>query len=1014
MAVLLAAALAVHGAGYDQPQAMADHPRVLVLNSYHPGYGWSDGEQDAVLHTLADGRPDIRPSVEYLDWRRFPNPARTEGLLRQFEMKYAGRPFDLIIALDDPAVMLVLGNRERFGADVPVVFGGVNDADLEVFQKHRAVTGVAQSYDFAGTLRLVQRLQPRVRRIAAVCCRTESGEASRRSLEKVIAKEHPPFAFDWIEGWTAQSLLQQLERLPDDTAVLIVSIFRDQAGKVLVDDPEFGRSLAERSRVPVYFVAPPLVRHTRGDTWSTAVWQGMGGSLLSEERHGELVGRLALRVLAGEPVENIPIVAESPARVAFDHRQLARHGIGTDALPPQAEVFHAPPTFYQVNRARIFAGLAVIAVLAATVLLLVWIILQRRRAEQALRRSNAHFQLIARATNDAVWDWDVTTGAMWWNDGYREQLRLAPGDDSGFAAWERHLHPEDRAGVLRALRDQMHDGDDHRVLEYRVVRSDAQIRHVYERVFFERNQAGRTVRVLGARLDLTERRQAELERMRLAAAVEQSANVVLLFDADGSVHYLNAAFRRATGLALPLGMEAVCRWFHPEPGEEPITPARLVADLEVGKQWSQRVQGSCPDGTVCLLQLAAFPIRNPAGPESSYVMVGTDVTRESKLEDQVRLSQKMEAVGLLAGGIAHDFNNLLQVIKGFGLQARDADTAEDRAECLHQVMEAAERAVQLTRQLLVFSRDDEAGPTGDLDLNDVLAGQIKMLRRLLDAQIEVVFKPTANPGNVRGDRGQLEQVFMNLCINARDAMPHGGRITVELEEVVFDEAYRQAHPWARRGRFMQVAVSDTGHGMDRATIARIFDPFFTTKPKEKGTGLGLAVVYGIVQKHEGLIHVYSEVGVGTTFRVFFPVQTKTAEPVRAEAPATPPPGAGIVLLVEDDPSVAKLATRVLERAGYAVVAAEDGEEGWARYQERAGAFVVVVLDAILPKLSGREVYERIRARDPRQPVLFCSGYSAGTIQPEFFPGDEVKMLGKPYDPAALLRAVGELRQSRNG
>ena len=394
-------AIPAEGGGFEQ--ATPEGARVLVLNSYHPGYNWSDGEQAAVLHTLAEGRPDILPSVEYLDWRRYPNPARTAMLLAHLEQKYSRRPFDLLIALDDPAVTFVLEHREYFGATVPVVFGGVNDVEPEYFKKFPAVTGVAQTYDFAGTLELIHRLQPNVRRIAAVHCLTESGLASRHAFEKVLARDKPPFEIDWVAGWTAESLLQRLSRLPDDTAVLVLSIFRDEAGKVLVDDPEFGRSLAARSRVPVYFVAPPLVRSSRGDTWESAVWQGMGGSLLSEERHGELVGRLALRVLGGEPIERIPIVAESPARLAFDYRQLQRFGIAQELLPTGAEVFHAPPTFYQVHRSRIIAGIAVIVVLATTVLLLVWIILLRRRAELALRRSHEHFELIARASNDAVW-----------------------------------------------------------------------------------------------------------------------------------------------------------------------------------------------------------------------------------------------------------------------------------------------------------------------------------------------------------------------------------------------------------------------------------------------------------------------------------------------------------------------------------------------------------------------------------------------------------------------------------
>ncbi|MFT3828911.1 MAG: ATP-binding protein [Opitutaceae bacterium] len=1009
--VLIAAAVVGAEEPASSPAAApnASEPRVLVLNSYHLGYNWSDGEQAAVLRALAEARPDVRPSVEYMDWRRFPYPSRDALLLAHLDEKYKRQPFDLIIALDDPAVTFVLAHRDYFGATVPLVFGGVNDLDPEMLGTQRHVTGVAQTYDFSGTLALIQRLQPEVRRIAAVHCRTESGLATRHAFERVLAREPQPFAIDWVEGWTAESLLQYLERLPDDTAVLLLSIFRDEAGRVLVDDPEFGRSLALRSRVPVYFVAPPLVRFSRGDTWETAVWQGVGGSLLSEERHGELVGRLAVRVLEGESIEAIPVVTHSPALVAFDYEQLRRHGIPLERLPANAEVFHLPRTFYQVHRSSIVAGLIVIGALAVTVLVLCWIILMRRRAELALRRSHEHFELIARATNDAVWDQDLAAGTLWWNEGYAAQLQLPPGTAMTLAQWETHVHPEDRAWFLGGLRNTITSSVARKMLEYRVVRADGQTRHVLDRICIARNPDGGAVRVIGARIDLTDRMQAELERKRLAAAVEQSAVATALFGPDGAVQFVNPAFGRATGLEAPRNVADICaRWRRDGEGGAELSLERVLAVVASEGRWSARLQVDRADGDTCLMQFAIYPIRDRADAIASYVLVGQDITRETKLEEQVRLSQKMEAVGLLAGGIAHDFNNLLQVIDGFTEQAQDATTDADRADCLQQVRAACGRAVQLTRQLLVFSRDDRSTKTVVLDLNQLLAGQAKLLRRLLEARIELVLVPAAIPATIVGDPGQLEQVFMNLCINARDAMPRGGRITIEIGETRFDADYCAVHPWARPGSFVQVAVTDTGTGMDRATLARIFEPFFTTKAKDKGTGLGLAVVYGIVQRHDGLIHVYSELGVGTTFRIFLPLQTRGTVETVGESPKPPQHGTGTILLAEDDPAVRALAERVLGRAGYTVLAAGDGAEALEVFRREREAISLVVLDAVLPTLSGREVYEEIRRLEARLPVVFCSGYTAGTIQPEYFPAEGVTMLGKPYAPNALLESIGAL------
>ncbi len=993
----------------ESADAGADQTRVLVLNSYHPGYNWSDGVQAAVLRVLAEARPDVRPRVEYMDWRRFPQPARAQSLLGNYKEKYGPEPFGLVIALDDPAVTFVLDHRDYFGPSVPLVFGGVNDLDPELLGARRSVTGVAQTYDFAGTLALIRRLQPGVRRLAAVHCRTESGLATRHAFERVLAREPPSFEVEWVEGWTAEKLLQRLEQLPDDTAVLLLSIFRDEAGRVLVDDPEFGRSLARRSRVPVYFVAPPLVRSSRGDTWETAAWQGMGGSLLSEQRHGELVGRLALRVLNGESVDTIPVVTHSPAQAAFDFAQLRRHGIPVERLPEGAEVFHRPRTFYQIHRASIVAGVVVIGVLAAAVFVLGGIIVLRRRAELALRRSHEHFELIARATNDAVWDRDLLAGSVWWNDGYAEQLQLPAGAPKTIAQWEAHVHPDDRELFQAHLDRAIAEGASRRMLEYRVVRADGQPRHVLDRICIARQPDGAALRVIGARIDLTDRMRSEQERKRLAAAVEQSAAATALFAADGTVQFTNPAFGRATGLEAPRNIREFCAWGRlEEGGGAPVEPEAILAAVAREGRWSARLNGTGPGGEKRLLQLAVYPILDHEDRVASYVLVGQDVTRETKLEDQVRLSQKMEAVGLLAGGIAHDFNNLLQVIDGFTEQAQDAETTEDRTDCLAQVRAACGRAVQLTRQLLVFSRDDHTGEKVDIDLNQLLSGQAKLLRRLLEARIELVILPANTPATVVGDPGQLEQVFMNLCINARDAMPRGGRITIEVTEARFDADYCAAHPWARPGHFVQVAVTDTGVGMDRATIGRIFDPFFTTKPKDKGTGLGLAVVYGIVQRHDGRIHVYSEPGVGTTFRLYLPLQVRGAAAPVAPAPRAALTGSGAILLVEDDPSVRALAERVLEKAGYTVVAAGDGAQAIDLFKRERNSIVLAVLDAVLPTLSGREVYDELRRLDATLPVIFCSGYTPGTIEAEYFPGEGVKILGKPYAPNALLAAVAGL------
>jgi signal transduction histidine kinase len=384
----------------------------------------------------------------------------------------------------------------------------------------------------------------------------------------------------------------------------------------------------------------------------------------------------------------------------------------------------------------------------------------------------------------------------------------------------------------------------------------------------------------------------------------------------------------------------------------------------------------------------------------------------ASLEEQVRVAQKMEAVGLLAGGVAHDFNNLLQVIQGYTAIAIDSMTAPpERRSSLDQVRAAGERAAQLTQQLLAFGRQQTLQKI-DLDLNVVIQQLLRMIRRVIGEQITVDFIPGHELGNVNADQAQMDQVLLNLCLNSRDAMPNGGRITIETENVLVNGSFRESHPWAKPGRYVLVTVSDNGCGMDRETVARIFEPFFTTKPKEKGTGLGLAVVYGVVKQHEGMIHVYSEPGKGTTFKIYVPIVTRSAASIGPKH--APPPGTGTetVLLAEDEQMVRELAQRILSKAGYRVLIAKDGAEACALFALHAQEISLVILDVVMPQLGGRDTYERLVRQRPGIPVIFCSGYAGSALSADALGNSGAKLLAKPYGADELLGCVRTVLDNR--
>jgi len=679
-----------------------------------------------------------------------------------------------------------------------------------------------------------------------------------------------------------------------------------------------------------------------------------------------------------------------------------------------------------------------------------------RAAEAALRESNDRFQLVNEATNDWIWDWNVQTNEVWWNDNLQALFGYPAKDvPRAFAFWYQGMHPEDRERVVASMRAALEAGQPYWTGEYRFRRVDGSYADVIDRARVLYAADGRGIRMIGSVRDITARKQtvkrqaAQLAVSRVLAESGPLGEVApkLLQAICETVGWEVGAIWHVDETAALLRCDAV--WQKPGTGTEAFAACTRGVTFAMGvglpgRVWEKQAPMWIPDvlrdsnfpraavaAKSGLHGAIGFPILlgdevmgvleffsqdvRPPDDELLHMMaeigikVGQFIQR-GLLEEQLRQSQKMEAVGRLAGGIAHDFNNVLTVINGYSQLLLDgAGIAEPQREQMEEIRKAGERAAALTQQLLAFSRRQVLAPK-PLDLNRLVADMDGLLRRLIGEHIELVTELSSRLGLVKADPSQMEQVIMNLVINARDAMAQGGRVTIRTTGVGPHEAPLQAPDGLQAGSYVMLAVSDTGCGMSPETQTHMFEPFFTTKGRGKGTGLGLATVYGIVKQSGGHILVTSGPTEGTTVRVYLPEDRQAAAVVSAPdpAPVRSSNGTETVLLVEDEDAIRLLLGRELRARGYVVLEADDGLGAMQLVAATAGAIHLLITDVVMPRLGGRELAQELAEARPDMKVLFMSGYTDDEMVRSGVLRAEAAFIQKPFTPEELGRKVREV------
>jgi two-component system cell cycle sensor histidine kinase/response regulator CckA len=826
-----------------EAQASNYAKKVLVVHSYHQGYLWTEEINQGIQDFFSKAQPGCDLFVEYLDSKRHPQDEIFPIMAELLASKYKDIRPDVIITTDDSALDFMLEQRERLFPGVPLVFCGLNDYTPQRIKGHKLCTGVAENFNLAGTLGLMLGLHPKANTVVVVSDVTPSGVKNLKRLHQIKHRFEGRAKFVELTGLDASGLKQRLKALKSNCVVLNLSFWRDSKGRSF-EFQEGIKFVTHASPVPVY------------SPWDFMIRCGtVGGYVISGVRQGREAARLALMILGGKPVEDMPVITDIPNLPMFDHAALQRFNIPASELPTDAEVINQPQSFY--HRYRLFFWLITAFFIAQSVAIAALSVnmARRKRAELAMSKSEQHYRELFDSISDLVYTQDL--------DGRFLSVNRAMANLFGYSSEEV---------VGRRASEFMR----------------SELRETFDTVYLK------SIKEKG-----------------------HHSGISVYFDNQGRKYYVE--YRSAL-------------------------------------------------------------VKPPYGP--AYISgSGRDVTKRIHTRKQLRLlqrqlmqSQKMEAIGNLAGGIAHDFNNILGVMLGYTeLALESAQEGTPAPEELKAVLQACERGRDLVRQILAFSRQNEPDRI-QVDLVEIVKEALTLLRASLPRTIEIKSSLGDKPALTVADPTQMHQVLMNLCANSAHAMrDKGGVLGITLSQIELDPVKAGEYPTIKLGPYHLLTVSDTGQGMSSDVQSRIFEPFFTTKPQGEGTGMGLAVVHGIVNTHGGAVRVWSAPGQGSRFEILLPV----VEPIDQYVTETRPPEGGPerIMVVDDEPDLVWIVQKALSNKGYGVQAYSDSKEALKVFHENPAEFDLLFTDQTMPGITGAELAKQALALRPDLPVILCTGFS---------------------------------------
>jgi two-component system, cell cycle sensor histidine kinase and response regulator CckA len=641
------------------------------------------------------------------------------------------------------------------------------------------------------------------------------------------------------------------------------------------------------------------------------------------------------------------------------------------------------------------------------------VIIHREKTEAALRTSEERYALAIYGANDGIWDLDIATGEAYFSPRWKSMLGYKDDEfTNNYYEFEKLIHPDDRNKALDTRKAYLEGFVPTYEMEYRLQHKDGNYRWIHVRGACFRDSTGKPYRFAGSHSDITDRKRIE-EALRESekkyrTLFEESKDIVFIVDTNGQIIDINPAgiellgYTREEMLAPDFVHHLGISQKNTLQFRKSLRKQAFVKDSEIELKRK--------DGEKLVFHVSASLMYDDMGRMSGLRGIAHDLTERKKLEQKLLQVQKLESIGILAGGVAHDFNNLLTAIYGYGQVIRDTIPSDDELlqESISQVLRASGRAAELTKNLLAFSRKQFTDPK-PVQVHTIIHNSYDLIKKTLGDTIELSTCFSTNNLLVKADTGQIEQVLLNLATNARDAMPSGGHVHIKTREVIIPDGFETKYGLTASGIYALISVSDTGMGIDDKSLARVFEPFYTTKEVGKGTGLGLSIIYGIIKQHKGAVHIESEPVKGTTISIYLPtLETPQARRVKQHGAKHSMKGSETILVTEDDEVVQAFLVKILERVGYKVIIAKDGEDGVLRFKEHADDISLILTDVMMPKKNGKEIIEEIKKINPEMKVIFMSGYTKDIIHQNGILEKDATFITKPFLKADLLQRVREV------